>query len=428
MVPGNENHEQLNSQSWNGLSDNLENLYISRIDQMFGSINGRRPISLKGEILLYGRTEGNVFIVEQLRRLALYGTLQQSPNGDRLGVISLAGPLTYPELALDQDPKAGAIYNLNLQLHYRALSIEGPNSLQEAIFPRVEVLTADLTWTQAGELNGQEVKLTIGLPISKLVDGWLGLVDTMTLDEAPCSFYLPGAGPSNQNQKHNSLHGCIDGSPCTQGATNFGRLLPLRFINVCGIPSSQLEQGCQKQIDGVCEVWRNKAALGPVVEPNIQPGNNLGDITPTTAQKLRSTTASHVNVYLVQGFDYDATGGGDTKDGGQASAYCMLQANLLSNPSNRYLLAHELGHVLGISHPTGSDVISYPAATATGVNVHRGERNSVMQPGINSMRNTSRNLQIFTTWPSPTATGGNMTPLNAIVSAAPWCDNFHPDP
>jgi hypothetical protein len=431
MVTSNQN--QADKQSPDKPSDDLNNLYIGHIDEVIG-LSSVGEVSLKGEVLLYGQIEGGVFVVEQLRRLALYGALRK-PDDERIGVISLAGPLIVPELVLDKDTKqSGSVRNLHLQCHYRALSLNESGSEKTNIFPRVEVLSADLTWTQVGEATEQAIQLVINIPTSNLVSQWpgLGLLDKITfVERKTLSFYPPGSESLTQKETHNSLHGCTEQptSPCT--GANLGRQLPLKFINISGMTDmGQLESRCQNQIKGACEVWRNKAALDLIVESDIEPGGDKGLITGDKVDNLRPSTFSHVNVYLVNDFEFP-TNGACSCDGGQASAYCMLKWDVLSPEedveTNKYLLAHELGHVLGITHPDGDNLIEFPPAAGM-PNYHLGSHDSVMDPELISSRNTRQNMNIFTMWPSTSNPINNQTPLNAIVSATSWCDNFHPDP
>jgi hypothetical protein len=433
--------------------DGIENLYIGHIDELAGFINGQDELEtpFKGELLLDGQAEGGVFEIKRFRRLALYGRLREPPIGDeekpdRIGVISLAGPLR--DTTLKPNPKGGVdVENLRLQLHYRALS--DPEELPprfrsgDAEFPEVEEIAAKLTlrWEQDGGPDEPEVRLAIELHIDELVTRWLGLVEEITFDPFVRPFRLAGHGlPGFQVSKRNSLHGCPDpGGDCGNDA-DYNKIptsllrLPLKFINVSkkNLDDEQekikLKTACQGQIDGVCVVWRNKAALRLDVEPEIDDAKTLKNlyevVNPEKAKTLPADYAAsisapspdpypdHVEVYLVEkleGFT-GSCGGGATYDDGQASAFCILQVNQLNVRKN--LLAHELGHVLGVSHP--------------GDEPCPGSRTSIMHPPPPGFefptKNTRQNCRVITKFKDiPCCTS---SPLNPIVTGTGEKDLF----
>lgn len=98
-----------------------------------------------------------------------------------------------------------------------------------------------------------------------------------------------------------------------------------------------------------------------------------------------------VEVFMVDN-DINFLGGGGTVQGGTANAQIVLSDRGTSNT----LLAHELGHVLGLGHPPGG-----------------GDANTIMTPtgshsAANPTRNTIGNYNRIT-WPAPGA-ATNITP------------------
>jgi hypothetical protein len=212
--------------------------------------------------------------------------------------------------------------------------------------------------------------------------------------------------------------------------TTITRNLPLKFINYSRVrtfrdqanPATPSVEGiCERLIDGVCEVWRNKAALELNIQPLIEEGTLIqkqvfGTITLLDEQDINNpapsvelapshASTSQLAVYVIDKFD-QPHGGGITYDPGVASAYCILEVNAASQ--NRLLLAHELGHVFVLDHPGSAPDRDSSAG-------------SIMQPADpNLPTNTLFNCRIFTGGPG-------IAPLNPLVTAIipPPIDCFH---
>ncbi|MCB0168321.1 MAG: hypothetical protein KDI79_29100 [Anaerolineae bacterium] len=451
--------DQRKEQFLNQPDDNTRNLYIGHIDLVKGKVNGTLEANFAGEILLYGHPEDDIFVVEQLRRLALYGKLQEPNDFPELGIISLAGPISNTQLVptLD-DPKSGTVFIVHLQLHYddltkrrRAIRYSG-----DAVFPRVEVLLTNLTWKQEGVPDESKVQLIVGLPASNLVGqvNGEGLIQSVTFDPLLLPFHLAGTGPSISRKQHNSLGGCPDPigkcGPCNKKITTPVRQLPLKFINITQKTAEELEALCQTQITNACRVWRDKAGLELDIDPQIGgddidvmiKDNYQGILTSTQQSDLYDSVPpsgnppDYVPIYLVTGMrDSDGQNvQGFTRNCGQASAFSLLRVgrsgrNPIENSlqTNPFLLAHEVGHILGISHPGDSTPEYFPDQHGF-VDSHLGAAGSVMQmqdPNVNI--NTCENFEIFDKWPGPT-TINIFVPLNAICLADPsQNDCFRPD-
>ena len=402
-----------------GPIDDIRDLYIGRIAKAEGLIQlqsqGPLRVLWEGEVLFYGHPEGGRFVVERLRRIALYGSpLEPQPN-DPIGTFSLVGPLA--ETSLQPGP-AGSTEKLRLQIHYRALSVELPplRKSEDAVFPQVEQVIANLQWKQNGEVAGTTVQLDVELEASEWVERKLDILRSVKLEPVTVSLRLAGSEkPPVRSRTHDSLAPSCPQPPataCSPGMETVTRTLPLKFISFSNRLLADVENLCKVQLSGVCEVWRNKAALDQVVGPDIKEGTNAEKGAKSSVDQTQEyglgtfySSPSQVEIYLVDRL-LDHPGGGIAYDAGQSSAFCILALDKVS--VNPYLLGHELGHVLGLDHPGGAGV--FP-----------GSAGSIMEPATpNSPTNTLHNFRVLTA-------GANATPLNPIVATTTFPDCFHPD-
>ncbi len=431
--------------------DDIEDLYIAQIVKAPGSIeivkspgSGQTetetlPAIFSGEMLLYGRIKDETFVVERLRRIALYGSPMEKRADDPIVTLSLAGPLA--ETVIQPPSPAGSIEYVPLQLHYADLSMRLPplSESQDAVFPQVERIAASVTWEPADKADPSAVNLEVSLIADKQVVVTLGTVRTVILEPIVLRFQLAGSGSPKPAAAHHSLPtNCLPppGGPCGPGLSTVTRLLPIKFVNfstqfslstvetmcktqLCGVPL--VTGDCPPVAGGVCEVWRNKAALDLTIQSTIDNAtahtgyheiDQTQETGPTGIQTLGYyyPNAPLIVVYLVDAL-LDRPGGGISHDCGQASAYSILDLNKMG--ANPYLLAHELGHVLGLYHPDESTK-PYP-----------GSWESVMKASgafsPNPSANTLYNCRIFTA-------GMAGSPLNPIVTTTNINDCFRPDP
>ena len=77
----------------------------------------------------------------------------------------------------------------------------------------------------------------------------------------------------------------------------------------------------------------------------------------------------------MNGFTYN-NNGGDAGNCGEAGAYCIIQQSVLLNQPRRHLLAHELGHVIGLRHPNGELPAGSPNSVMAEVDQHNTGANS----------------------------------------------------
>jgi hypothetical protein len=385
--------------------DNVENLYIGYIPKLVAVIDDKE-INFGGEMLFYGQSEGDDFVVEELRRLALVG---RSPDPeDGLGVIALAGPVQIAELAPGPEGRAETLL---MELSYQALSnLDAPERAADVEFPRVELFATDMNWAwrRDGALAESQVGLRLDFEHTRVEfrDGDLEpVIDQFALEPVDVSYDLAGTGEEPvSSAKHNSLQvtECLQDTvrpPCGQDLETVVRQVPIRFVNVSSKRSWQLERVCEKQINTLCEVWWSKAVLNVVVEPDIEDRSaqlsrfkNISALQQqkelsTEYERLNPSSSNVVEVFLVDKLDFDDVDGAVCLDAGKGRAFCILEEGKLPQPgvvhTRDFLLAHEMGHVLGITHPSGKPPIFYPGPGGRPKN-YIGSSNSVLDPAASA--------------------------------------------
>jgi hypothetical protein len=171
--------------------------------------------------------------------------------------------------------------------------------------------------------------------------------------------------------------------------TSTGYILRAKFINLSTWSLADLMIPLEAQVETACRLWRIQAAFDLqvdqlVADQTVLSANVGPDISGVVeANMLRPAIINApMPIYLVDSLQLDEDcGGGGTVDAGEASAFCILVAGALAE--NPRLLSHELGHVLGLGHPSGPQSC-------------RGAIRSVMR-GItpNLDRNTRKNCRIL---------------------------------
>jgi hypothetical protein len=442
------------------LIDDIKNLYIGQISQAKGigqTSVGPLEAMFQGEVLIYGQVEGDRFIIDQVRRVAIYGRDSYRGADRQIGVLSLAGPLVAPEIRrsgegqVERRSGAGQAepeqVELLLQLHYAALSSELDPLYKstDAIFPQVEQAIARLTWKQQSAADDRSVQMELTFELIALVEAEkkLGMVQALSLDPFTVSFNRAGTGAPRPEPHFSLSSNCpAPNTPCGPNTETVTRILPIKFVSFSQTrdindptngfeQKAALEKICQDQIDGVCLVWRNKAALDLTVTALVQgtpdqrrdfsncSSNDEAELpfdlpAPDNGSSLDGI--NEVEIYLVDNLVTLEHGGGVAYNCCQASAYCILDLEVARQ--NQFLLSHELGHVLGLDHPGTSTC--YP-----------GSSGSVMQPtgtgaGLiisNPNINTQFNCRIFT------AASSSNCPLtlNSIVTTTTTPDCFRLD-
>jgi hypothetical protein len=409
----------------------LQALHVGQFDRVPARVrvgSEMRSVTLSGEIVAQGHLADGHFVVERWQRLALKGRSADEELTDgrfapgMLGTLSLVGPFYKDSQPVDDESLAV----MPLLLHYEALSTERtpystrrePDSdMVDAVFPEVETIALKLDWS-IGDTTPSAVYLSLGLSVDRLVEEKLGLIQEMTIDPFPVTLQPYGSETYQPKQHHSLTPNCPPpngGGPLMIPTCR--RVLPLKFINLCAVPALlDVEQVCQAQIAGVCEVWRNKAALDIDAVAQLFDGTSSekDEFSVLSADQeydlrlLSYSSTAQIEVYVIDEFIVDH-GGGIAYDAGTAGAFCILQYNLAQG--NPYLLAHELGHVLGLDHPLGQQA-----------NLLRGSPASIMEVGHpNPSRLTRHECDVLE------AQRGTL-PHNPKVITTTVADFFHPDP
>lgn len=423
--------------------EDITRLYVAPIGEseqepqvvQFITLDGPQSFQIYGEIVLEAGQEVGYAPVVVVRRLALYGSPVEKPatGEDQYGVVSIVGsslPLT-----MDERVAGSQTFHFPATLYYRALS-ERPafhardtEGLEDAEFPSVELMQVTVAISGA-DYSEEAIHLTVEIraELAKHMD--IGLVQEFAIEPNRRVFLQGGTGEPRGKPTHSLSSHCeppefVVNAPCMDTLT---RQLPVKFVNFTQQPVNALEPLCQKLIDRVCEVWRNQAALDLTVEGMIQDAhdtdkNRYGASPSPTIQKELETCSyasdTHIEVYICTELDANYNGA-IARACPQASAFCLLDLDLLESNDLVYLLAHELGHVLGLLHPN-----EHPT--------YGGSVQSIMA-GANDTnhrcKNTLHNCGIFSMQAKEIMVGGVAEtvfwPLNPIVKTTTIKDCFRP--
>jgi hypothetical protein len=317
-----------------------------------------------------------------------------------------------------------------LQFHYRELSLiglktqepyEGGEARDIVYFPPVVQMTARIHWQQVAALADRGVRLQLEVEVLDapefnaalnlknqatriwfqapiVVDfAWAGAAQMSLAGAAgapPAAFMLAAAlvaPPCGQPSQ-----------PCAAGAELLLlRELPVRFVDLSTVELAEdVFTLCQRQLAGICEVWRQQAILNLVVSPAFETGDaaQIADFHffddsnwPALVQRAGLISGDQVDVYIVDEVrrsNITLPGGGATYDASKTSAGVFLAKGVMAR--NGYLLAHELGHALGLGHPGENTVLN------DGAVLPEGSWDSVMDPeSATPAVNTLQNCQIF---------------------------------
>jgi hypothetical protein len=406
--------------------DDIENLFIGHfrnVDAHIQTISGENPVRLWGEILLYGRldADGKSFIVGELRRVAAGGGLIEPKLDKRFSSISLAGPLEVPQVG--PSVSGGEIVDIRMQLHYSALSQLKPLLESEhAVYSQVDTILTNLSWKQISEPVENSIVLEINFASTKRLTSPIDppIFESIRFDQPiRVSFDRAGSGkplaetilPLNAPPPAAPPPG-----PCSPSLTTIVRTLDLNFVN---LTHHAVDAAVTTLMDRVNEVWRDKAAL--TVTHTITPGLANDIETFFSMDQIEEGTVATagydhpaiptMEVYLIESFATNNQHGGGfapLTPANAASAFCIVEVGAAA--TNPYLLAHELGHALGLQHPDGTQGTILSSL------------NSVMQPSgpgaSNNPSNTLFNMRSLLCCTPP---------LNPLIqtTAAPGC--FHPD-
>jgi hypothetical protein len=400
---------------------NEQVVYLVRLDGVQAWVNirpiqrkklGKKPARPQKEMLLkfYGwmQFEGQ----PQVEGRPRFSKLRSISMWSR-SIRTLGGPLVLggPVKADSFDPnEEGIIQELVLRTYYRALSRKEPACVEaDATYPLVEAMQGSLTWGP-GTQGGETVKLGINL---RLAVSFLGRVGSVRFDpiELPLTILQPHM--ETLQQRHNSI------STCTVGPQNLIGMqteytLKLRFISISHLvfDQNELNSIASTQLQGACRVWWQTGGLklepsqlaaapgdviirdyipdpaAPVGDPRRDPtGDIAGPDEINVPARVGETDADAIEVYLVDtllGDVYPASPTEPTRNGaitqhcGCHNAFVLMEIDQARH--NHYLLAHEIGHVLGLRHP---DCVEGATGQANECSfIQQGSPCSVMVPDL----------------------------------------------
>jgi hypothetical protein len=430
------NNDMSSEHSAQNPTDNAsKQFYLARFEKVPGKLlldSGAEPdITLVGEFMIAGRPSGDgLLIVDEILRLSL----GSDPVKELDGVLSFAGPAN--EIKFEPGI-AGVIEPFDMRLYYPFLGkLEPACAEEDAEYPQLATLEGQLKWEPEGPSENQRPRARITIKLEKVIEPDLNTIQTITLEDLLITFEPIEEKPL-QGTRANSLAPCSPGDAPTAAngvlltVPGFAlRDLKVRFVRlfdpIPALPGNMtLHDTVQELINGACEVWWYKGGvrivptslstpLSPEVDvaaPNaIYPGGKIAPLDETNIRNAAGFDFNSVNVYLATELLGDPThpreGGGMTYGCGTSGAFILL--DIRKAATNRYLLAHELGHVLGIRHPGDpgklGDSCRDPNKTV------EGSFCSVMVPDSpNSSRNTAKNLG---------AINSAVTPLMPIMTSS----------
>jgi hypothetical protein len=355
-----------------------------------------QKITLTSEILVGGEArQTGELLIQQVRRVSLVS----EPSNRLEGIASLAGPANRIRL----DPGlSGSIAEFDMRLYYSRLGIDPTCRDSDATYGRFEKLRGVLSWEPETPREG-EPRVRLSIVLKDLVERHVGAIEAVELGWV-VPFRRLEERPYDKRAA-NSLVLCAGSPPA--GSTHDQRRLRIRVVNLSLVhASASVEPTVQELINGACKVWWKKGGIRIDPQPNILeptsvepgytcPGGAGTDIFCVSLAKETdlpnevpgvSPTPDYVDVYLVDQLTHRA-GGGIAHGCASHDANVILEIQQAEH--NRYLLAHELGHVLGLRHPGGSEGGQGCEAS----DLPEGSPCSVMVPhSPDSSRNTKDNF------------------------------------
>ncbi len=383
-------------------------IYLAQLKQVISHFvlrdGSEKSVLLTGEILVEGGTEtGSDLSTGVFRRVSLWS----DPAEELHGVVALAGPIEAPRY--NPEPFS-TLKPFEMWLYHSKLRSLPPICTEsDATYPPLERTSGRLEWklVEADESGGRG---TLTITLEQVGESGAEFIEKVILPPTDVAFRrVEEQRPYKQTQA-NSIVACGGSAPA--GAGHDCRALFVRFIHLsrAGAPGTNLEPLAQQLIDNACAVWWQKGGIKlvpfvpdgqvhatvEVVNVSAQvytcPGNPQS-VCVALAQELSvgavSPSPDAVEVYFVDRLS-DEPGGGITHLCRTVDAFVILEIEKAWN--NKYLLAHELGHVLGLAHPDGGGC---PGTAA-------GAQCSVMVPDTpNSARNPASNFAVVDTLSVP---------------------------
>ena len=389
-----------------------EKLYLGDIN-LKGQIDSH-PVRFWGQMAFYGYNDSDgKLIVTKIDRLSLGETLSSPDSKEQFRALSLAGPLNHSPAKPDQTS-----IELDMKLDYLGMEEQQQSDKKnEFVFPEVKT---KLSWSVEDVSNQGEAILTIALESTPYAanEGW-GEVSVARIEEGgkvvfqPVVFEKPEYRQTSPSGLFASLYAHT--APSCQGVQTkpSGWQQKLDFVyelNVVFLLFSNthnkagLMSLCQKQLLYACKVWWNLYAL-KIVAWTTHP--NQLEIFEGDKSKAESLGGSYKDKKFINEFGQEKTeipcveiclvdkifdnnhalpAGLTYPRTGANTAYCLLDIEKAQNMD--YLLAHELGHILGADDSRSGGMFS-------------GSEDSIMDvrfvanPGNGLPNNTVLNCELY---------------------------------
>lgn len=379
--------------------DELRPLYLAREGRwggLFTLDDGTTPdTDLTGEVVIEARPDGTGLSLQHIEHLALR-TEPVKALGGRLSLIGPSQPLDW------KPGPEGVAWPFLVTFYYPLLTekLGFACSQGDSLYPYLETMRAKLEWRLVAVEDGKP-SFSLKLVLVEPVTTYLGKIRGFKFSIDRLAF-RPLSEPPLDEKPHRSLSGCLP--PLNPRGLHVQRRLNVHFYSldyllnrpVNPVTAADLEAIAQFQIDGACEMWCAKGgvAITPtsVVDVVVTPANYPnGEVAsgqyPNLRTGLSASDPDRIEIYFVgQLIDDPSGGGGVTVSCGTNDAYIIMELDEARR--NKYLLAHELGHVLGLRHPG-------PLALFQCMNYLAGSYCSLTVPGRpNSARNTANNLSV----------------------------------
>jgi hypothetical protein len=385
-------------------------LYLTRFADLPARLSLRTgeelQVGITGEIIFAGAKDDTGQL--QARAIMRLSIWSDKPIDQLDGQLAIAGPRGLPELQLGPD---GEAIPFETYASYPLLNKLEPHCTTfDAHYPELETLSGQLQLKVLDiRDDGRRATVRVLLDLNTLTDAvnGAGLVTRLRFEPSEVDFDFRLMGDEPQPLAI-SLAGPCSAPPHPVATGNSHYILDagLHFVNYTATAVDSL---ASQQLAGACEVWWRKGGIRmqPLLNVDTRVGAaSLGPGGHTLPVTSADASNGVVEVYFVDSLQtIDQLSGAVVNIGGIAyncrtpQAYVILTISEAQN--NRYLLAHELGHVLGLTHPTG-------AASGSCATIPPGDSCSVMVPDSpNSNRNTLLNI----------TTASAALPLASVITA-----------